>query len=162
LRYARAQGLVLIAFALTWCFKLYIAQTPTGFFVLAILVSSLSEGMGPSVAAAIVSVAVNAYVFMEPVYSWRVDSPSDVLRLIVLLVLAVVVSGLKESKARLERVLDSLMVFRGLPPSVRICSICHNVESITGRWQSLVEVAHSSGSSVLDTVCPHCRQDGVK
>jgi hypothetical protein len=155
-RYVRAIGLVLIAFALTWWFKPYITQTPTGFFVLAVLVCSLSQGLGPSLVTAILSVAVEAYVFMEPVYSFRVSSSSDVLQLIVLVVLAFTVSALKESKTRLERVLDSILLFRGTAPRIAMCPVCHNIEGLNGRWRSLIEVAQDSGAPILDTVCPNC------
>ena len=159
--YLNALGFVSLASVLTFWFKPYITQMPTGFFTLAVLLCALTQGPGPSFLAALLSVAVDSYLFMEPVYSFRVNSTSDLLRLLVLLVLAVTVSSLKESKKRLEKVLESVLLFRGMEPRVSMCSICHNVHGLNGQWHSLEQVVQDSGAPVSDTVCPHC-SSGMK
>lgn len=153
-RYAIAIALVLLACAVTFVLRPWIAHTPTGFFGLAVLGCSLT--LGPALAAALLSVSLNGYLFMEPLYSFRVDSGSDLLRLAFLLVMAITVSSVCESRNQLERVMEAILLFRGIEPQIRMCEHCHHIQRLNGEWMSLPDVVKTSGALVVDATCPAC------
>lgn len=61
-------------------------------FMLPVMVSALSFGWGPALVSAMLSVAVFDFLFVEPRLSFRVDSPSDLWALALLLVVAAIAS----------------------------------------------------------------------
>jgi PAS domain S-box-containing protein len=63
-------------------------------FLTAVLFSAVIGGLGPSIAAAVLSVLVYDFFFVEPLYTFTVTKPQDVLSLIVFLVVAVLTSNL--------------------------------------------------------------------
>jgi two-component system sensor histidine kinase KdpD len=60
----------------------------------AVLFSAFRWGLGPSLFAALCSVAVSSYFFMPPLYSFRVDAPQDIADLCVFVLVAVFTSSL--------------------------------------------------------------------
>jgi K+-sensing histidine kinase KdpD len=61
-------------------------------FVLPVIVAALSFGWGPALVSAMLSVAVDDFFFIEPRFTFRVASPSDVWALGLLLVVAAIAS----------------------------------------------------------------------
>ncbi|HLZ73524.1 DUF4118 domain-containing protein [Phenylobacterium sp.] len=61
-------------------------------FVLPVIVAALSFGWGPALVSAMLSVAVDDFFFIEPRFTFRVASPSDVWALALLLVVAAIAS----------------------------------------------------------------------
>jgi len=61
-------------------------------FVLPVIVAALSFGWGPALIAAMLGVAIDDFFFIEPRFTFRVASPSDVWALVLLLVVAAIAS----------------------------------------------------------------------
>jgi len=61
-------------------------------FVLPVIVAALSFGWGPALISAMLSVAVDDFFFVEPRFTFRVASPSDVWALVLLLLVAAIAS----------------------------------------------------------------------
>ncbi|WP_293370845.1 DUF4118 domain-containing protein [Phenylobacterium sp.] len=61
-------------------------------FVLPVIVAALSFGWGPALISAMLSVAIDDFFFIEPRFTFRVASPSDVWALALLLVVAAIAS----------------------------------------------------------------------
>jgi K+-sensing histidine kinase KdpD len=61
-------------------------------FMLPVMVAALSFGWGPALVSAMLSVAVFDFFFVEPRLTFRVDSPTDVWALALLLVVAAIAS----------------------------------------------------------------------
>jgi two-component system sensor histidine kinase KdpD len=61
-------------------------------FVLPVIVAALSFGWGPALISAMLSVAVDDFFFIEPRFTFRVASPSDVWALALLLLVAAIAS----------------------------------------------------------------------
>ena len=72
----------------------HIASTPnlSLVFVLPVIVAALSFGWGPALISAMLSVAIDDFFFIEPRFTFRVASPSDVWALALLLVVAAIAS----------------------------------------------------------------------
>jgi two-component system sensor histidine kinase KdpD len=155
-RYAAALNFVIIACVLTFILKPYILHASTGFFALAVLLCSLTLGMGPALASAILSVALVGYFFMEPLHSFHVSSGSDLMRLAFLLIMAITVSSVSESKHRLERVMESIFVLRGIESQMGICRDCSRIQGFRGDWLSLVDVVKRTGIPLVAKTCPDC------
>ena len=77
----------------------------------AVLFSAVRWGLGPSLFAALLSVGVSSFFFMEPIYSFEVHRPQDIVDLIIFIAVSVMTSGLaarvraqaKEAEAREAR-----------------------------------------------------------
>lgn len=69
--------------------------------LLAVFFSAVQWGRGPSLLAAVCSIAVSSFFFMPPIYSFHVSAPQDVIDLVVFFVAAVVTSHLA-SRVRLQ------------------------------------------------------------
>ena len=69
-------------------------------YLVGVLVAATRFGRGPAVLAAIVSVLAYNYFFVEPVHTFVVGNPDEVLTLLLLLVTAVVTSGLATETRR--------------------------------------------------------------
>jgi K+-sensing histidine kinase KdpD len=72
----------------------HIVSTPnlSLIFVLPVIVAALSFGWGPALVSAMLSVAVDDFFFIEPRFTFRVASPSDVWALALLLLVAAIAS----------------------------------------------------------------------
>jgi K+-sensing histidine kinase KdpD len=72
----------------------HIVSTPnlSLIFVLPVIVAALSFGWGPALVSAMLSVAIDDFFFIEPRFTFRVASPSDVWALALLLVVAAIAS----------------------------------------------------------------------
>lgn len=72
----------------------HIVSTPdlSLIFVLPVIVAALSFGWGPALISAMLSVAIDDFFFIEPRFTFRVASPSDVWALALLLVVAAIAS----------------------------------------------------------------------
>jgi two-component system sensor histidine kinase KdpD len=108
----------------------------------AVLFSAVRWGLGPSLFAALCSVAMSSYFFMPPLYSFRIDAPQDIVDLCVFVLVAVFTSKLaarvrrqaieasrREARLRelvsFSRTLAGLLDFDGLRWS-RISALCCN------------------------------------
>ena len=74
--------------------QLFVLPHVTVLLLAAVLFSALRGGLGPSLFAALCSVAVSSYFFMSPIYSFRVDAPQDIADLCVFALVAVFTSSL--------------------------------------------------------------------
>ncbi|HVP90849.1 MAG TPA: DUF4118 domain-containing protein, partial [Terriglobales bacterium] len=63
-------------------------------FLTAVLFSAVAGGLGPSIMAAVVSLLVYDFFFVDPIYTFTITKPQDVLSLLVFLVVAVLTSNL--------------------------------------------------------------------
>ena len=80
-----------IAKALQFLFAL---PDPAMVFLAGVLLTAVLCGLGPSVLAALASTVVYDVFFVEPLYTFSVGKPQDVLSLLVFLVVAVLTSNL--------------------------------------------------------------------
>jgi PAS domain S-box-containing protein len=67
---------------------------PALVFLTGVLLSAVAGGLGPSILAAILSLVVYDFFFVDPVHTFSVHRPQDVLSLLVFLVVAVLTSNL--------------------------------------------------------------------
>jgi two-component system sensor histidine kinase KdpD len=74
--------------------QLFVLPHVTVLLLAAVLFSAVRWGLGPSLFAALCSVAVSSYFFMPPIYSFRVDAPQDIVDLCVFVLVAVFTSNL--------------------------------------------------------------------
>ncbi|MCL4799292.1 MAG: DUF4118 domain-containing protein [Burkholderiales bacterium] len=63
-------------------------------FIAAVVASAVLWGLGPSLFAAVLSVAAGSYFFYSPIYSFRVANPQDLVDLAVFVVVAALTSRL--------------------------------------------------------------------
>jgi two-component system sensor histidine kinase KdpD len=73
----------------------------TVLMLLAVFFSAVWLGRGPSLFAAVCSIAISSFFFMPPIYSFYVSAPQDVIDLVVFFVAAVVTSHLA-SRVKLQ------------------------------------------------------------
>ena len=81
----------LAAKALQYLFEL---SDPALVFLTGVLFTAVFSGLGPSIMAAVASLLVYDFFFVQPVYTFTVTKPQDVLSLLVFLVVAVLTSNL--------------------------------------------------------------------
>ncbi len=74
----------------------------TVLFLFAVLFSATRWGLGPSLGAAVLSVAASAYFFYPPLFDFRVADPQDLVDLLVFVVVAVLTSRLAAEVRRRE------------------------------------------------------------
>jgi two-component system sensor histidine kinase KdpD len=74
--------------------KIFVLPHVTVLLLAAVLFSAFRGGLGPSLFAALCSVATSSYFFMPPLYSFRVDAPQDIADLCVFVLVAVFTSSL--------------------------------------------------------------------
>ncbi len=72
-------------------------------FVAAVIISAALWGLGPSLAAAFLSVVAGSYLFYSPIYSFHVTDPQDYADLAVFVVVAVLTSRLAAGVRRQAR-----------------------------------------------------------
>ncbi len=73
---------------------LFALPDPALVFLTGVLLAAVLSGLGPSIMAALASLLVYDFFFVEPVYTFTVAKPQDVLSLLVFLVVAVLTSNL--------------------------------------------------------------------
>jgi two-component system sensor histidine kinase KdpD len=94
-RYLAALGFVAIAGLVAKALQLTLALTDYALvFLTAVLFSAVIGGLGPSIMAALVSLLVYDFCFVEPLYTFTVTKPQDLVSLFVFLVVAVLTSNL--------------------------------------------------------------------
>jgi len=94
-RYLAALGFVVTAGLVAKVLQLTLSLTDYAMvFLTGVLFSAVVGGLGPSIAAALVSLLVYDFFFVEPLYTFTVTKPQDVLSLFVFLVVAVLTSNL--------------------------------------------------------------------
>jgi two-component system, OmpR family, sensor histidine kinase KdpD len=93
--YATALALVLVAgLAAKSLEQLFALPDPAMVFLAGVLFAAVFGGLGPSILAAIASLLVYDFFFVEPRYTLTVTKPQDLLSLLVFLVVAVLTSNL--------------------------------------------------------------------
>ena len=94
-RYLAALGFVAAAGSVAKVLQLSIALTDYAMvFLTGVLFTAVVGGLGPSIFAALVSLLVYDFFFVEPLYTFTVTKPQDLLSLFVFLVTAVLTSNL--------------------------------------------------------------------
>ncbi|MCW5849578.1 MAG: sensor histidine kinase KdpD [Anaerolineae bacterium] len=63
-------------------------------FLTAVLFSAATWGLGPSIFASVLSIALYDFFFVDPVHTLTIASPQDVLALVIFLIVAVLTSNL--------------------------------------------------------------------
>src|SRR5262249_24379002 len=67
---------------------------PAMVFLTGVLLTAVVGGLGPSIMAAVSSLLVYDFFFVEPLYTFTVTKPNDILSLLVFLVVALLTSNL--------------------------------------------------------------------
>ena len=94
-RYLAALGFVAVAGVVAKVLQLDLSLTDYAMvFLTGVLFSAVVGGLGPSILAALVSLLVYDFFFVDPLYTFTVTKPQDVLSLFVFLVVAVLTSNL--------------------------------------------------------------------
>lgn len=94
-RYLSALAFVAIAGIVAKGLQLLLSLTDYALvFLTGVLFSAVVGGLGPSIMAAVLSLLVYDFFFVDPLYTFTVTSPQDVLSLLVFLVVAVLTSNL--------------------------------------------------------------------
>ncbi len=94
-RYAIALALVAFAAGVALVLaRTFALQEPAMVFLTAVLFAAVFGGLGPSVAAAIASLLVYDFCFVDPIFTFTVSKPHDVFSLIVFLIVAALTSQL--------------------------------------------------------------------
>ena len=81
----------LVAKCLQWLFDL---RDPAMVFLTAVLLTAVTSGLGPSIAASFVGLLVYDFFFVEPTLTFTVTKPHDVVSLITFLIVGVLTSQL--------------------------------------------------------------------
>ena len=63
-------------------------------FLMAVLFAAVSFGMWPAIYASILSFLVYNFFFIEPLYTFQIAEPHELLALIIFLIVAIVTSAL--------------------------------------------------------------------
>src|SRR6266852_541993 len=94
---------------------------PAMVFLTGVLLAAVVCGLGPSIAAAVASCLVYDFFFVDPLYTFTITKPQDVLSLLVFLAVAVLTSNLMarvrdqaEAARRREARTDALYAFSRL------------------------------------------------
>ena len=94
-RYAVAVALVAAAGVLALALQRLVGlRDPAMVFLTAVLFTAVASGLGPSIFAAVASVLVYDFFFVDPILTFTVTRPQDVFSLVVFLIVAVLTSQL--------------------------------------------------------------------
>ncbi len=103
-RYGFAAVTVLLTFGLTWIIPPLHAQNPGALMLTAIVLSAFYAGLGPSLFATALSIAIIDLYFVPPHPLGIFPTAfSDVVRLLIFAMLALIVSSLSNARRRAER-----------------------------------------------------------
>ena len=81
----------------------------------AVLIAGVTAGLGPALLAALASALAYNFFFTAPHMTFRIDSPNDIVTVIVLFAVAVVTSQLAASVRKQARLAE-------MAPSISSCS----------------------------------------
>jgi two-component system, OmpR family, sensor histidine kinase KdpD len=141
-------------------------------FLLAVLVSAVRWGLGPSIVAAVLGVLAYDFLFVSPVHTFIVDSPQDLLALAIFLGVAILTSNLAarvraqaEAAAERERQTAALYALsRQLASSAGIdnviLAIVSQVAQMTGAWAA-VFLPEDGLMALKATSAPGAQPDGL-
>jgi two-component system, OmpR family, sensor histidine kinase KdpD len=94
-RYLSVLGFVAAASVAAKLLQLFVGLTDYALvFLTGVLFTALAAGLGPSIVAAVVSLLVYDFFFVEPLYEFTVTKPQDLLSLLVFLGVAILTSHL--------------------------------------------------------------------
>ncbi|MGZ4826706.1 MAG: PAS domain S-box protein [Terriglobales bacterium] len=103
-RYGFAAVMILLASGITWVIPALHSQNPGALMLTAIVLSALYAGLGPSLLATAISAIIIDLYFVPPHPAQILPTAvSDVVRLLVFLMLALIVSSLSDKRRRAER-----------------------------------------------------------
>ncbi len=103
-RYGFAAVTVLLAFGMTWVIPPLHAQNPGALMLTAIVLTAFYAGLGPSLVATALAIAIIDVYFLPP-HSFRMfpGAFAEVVRLMIFAMLALIVSSLSDSRRRAEQ-----------------------------------------------------------
>ena len=92
-------------------------------FLLAVLLTAVSFGIWPAIYASVLSFLVYNFFFIEPIYTFTVAEPYELLALVIFLVVAVITSALagrvrEQARISAEPHAGDAAALRIHPPSV--------------------------------------------
>ena len=94
-RYALSGGSVLALTLLLLLLPGALEQTDIALlYLLAVLISATTFGLGPAIVASLLAFLCSNFFFVSPRYTLAVNSPEDLLRLVVFLIVAISTSSL--------------------------------------------------------------------
>jgi two-component system, OmpR family, sensor histidine kinase KdpD len=107
-RYAAAQVLVAISTVIAlWVGSRWGNAAVEMLYLPAVLAAGVWWGFGPAVLAAVASALSYNYFFTEPLYTFRIDSPVDIVDVIILFIVAVVTSQLASAIRRQAQIAEA-------------------------------------------------------
>jgi K+-sensing histidine kinase KdpD len=109
LRYLVAVWTVGLAFAATLLMSPLMQPGVSPLFLLAVMISAWRGGLGAGLLATVLSALANAFVFLPPTYSLRLDR-DDLLQLAVFTFAAVIIGTLSAARRRAEDDREALLV----------------------------------------------------
>ena len=156
---------VAVACGVTSLFQTYLRSTVSLPFVLAVAVSALFGGLGPGLVSSILSVFAITWRFMPPIYSFKVESVSDTIELVVFGVVAISINALNEARRRSEEARRQVLqqrldateaeahILRGLLP---MCAWCKRIQD-EDRWLAIEAYAREHlNTEFSHGICPDC------
>ena len=94
-RYLSALGFVAVAGLIAKVLQILLSLNDYALvFLTGVLFTAVTGGLGPSIMAALLSLLIYDFFFVDPVYTFTVTKPQDLLSLVVFLVVAVLTSDL--------------------------------------------------------------------
>ena len=107
-RYAAAQVLVAISTLVAiWIANRWGNAAVEMIYLPAVLAAGIWWGFGPAVLAAVTSALSYNYFFTEPLYTFRIDSPVDIVDVIILFLVAVVTSQLASAVRKQAQIAEA-------------------------------------------------------
>lgn len=107
-RYLAAQALVALStLAALWVAGGWGNAAVEMIYLPAVLAAGILWGFGPAVLAAVTSALSYNYFFTEPLYTFRIDSPVDIVDVIILFVVAVVTSQLASAVRKQAQIAET-------------------------------------------------------
>jgi len=104
--YAAAIGFVVLAAMIAFVVETIIPSSNIALvFVLPVLLAAINFGWGPALVSALAAVAAFDFFFIQPIYTLRVASPSDLWAMSLLLIVAAIASTVAAQSRR--RALDA-------------------------------------------------------
>jgi two-component system sensor histidine kinase KdpD len=95
LPYLNGAGFVLLAFGLSLALRPFVAVgTLALVFLVGVLAAAARQGLGPALAASLLSALICNFFFLPPLYTFTIGAPENVVALLVFATVAVVVSRL--------------------------------------------------------------------
>lgn len=102
-QYSVAIASVALALGTTLLFSTYLAPTPTPLFFAAVMMSAWYGGLGPGIAATVLSTLAINYFLLEPIYEFSVPNPGTFVRLGTFVMAALFINSLNEAQRTARR-----------------------------------------------------------